>query len=137
MTGTERQRSLRTTVLTGVLTTFGVLTVVIAVGLAAVLKSRLETDLTARAKVLGRALQESAEVSVGAGTDNRKLVERGLEWLTTLGGELVHIVVLKPDGKSAIAGVAQDGILPVEVLQATADKPPAYLPIGVRTASQI
>ncbi|OGQ18405.1 MAG: hypothetical protein A2138_16305 [Deltaproteobacteria bacterium RBG_16_71_12] len=131
MTGTERQRSLRTTVLTGVLTTFGVLTVVIAVGLAAVLKSRLETDLTARAKVLGRALQESAEVSVGAGTDNRKLVERGLEWLTTLGGELVHIVVLKPDGKSAIAGVAQDGILPVEVLQATADKPPAFLQVRV------
>ncbi|MBI1947663.1 MAG: hypothetical protein HYS27_18390 [Deltaproteobacteria bacterium] len=131
MTVAERQRSLRTTVLTGVLTTFGVLTVVIAVGLAAILKSRLETDLTARAKVLGRALQESAEVSVGAGTDNRKLVERGLEWLTTLGGELVHIVVLKPDGRTAIAGVAKDGILPVEVLQDAADKPAGFLEVRV------
>lgn len=131
MTAVERQRSLRTTVLTGLLTTFGVLTVLIAIGLAAVLKSRLETDMTARAKVLGRALQESAEVSVGAGTDNRKLVERGLEWLTTLGGELVHIVVLKPDGKTAIAGVAKDGILPVEELQAAADQPPGFLHVRV------
>ncbi len=127
----ERQRSLRTTVLTGVISTFGVLTVVIAVALAAVVRSRLETDLTARAKVLGRALQESAEVTVGAGTDNRKLVERGLEWLTTLGGELVHIVVLKPDGTTAIAGVATEGILPVDELQRTANKPPGFLQVRV------
>ncbi len=131
MSAAERQRSLRTTVLTGVLTTFGVLTVVIAVALAAVVKSRLEADLTARAKVLGRALQESAEVTVGAGTDNRKLVERGLEWLTTLGGERVHLVVLTPDGPTAIAGVATDGILPVDVLQATADKAPGFLQVRV------
>lgn len=131
MSAAERQRSLRTTVLTGVVTTFGILTIVIAVALAAVVKNRLETDLTARAKVLGRALQESAEVTVGAGTDNRKLVERGLEWLTTLGGELVHIVVLKPDGKTAIAGIATDGILPVEELQSAADKPPGFLQMRV------
>lgn len=131
MSAAERQRSLRTTVLTGVVTTFGILTIVIAVALAAVVKNRLETDLTARAKVLGRALQESAEVTVGAGTDNRKLVERGLEWLTTLGGELVHIVVLKPDGKTAIAGIATDGILPVEELQTAADKPPGFLQVRV------
>lgn len=125
------QRSMRTTVLGAILATFGALTLVIAFGLAVVLKNRLEQDLTARAKVLGRALQESAEVSVGAGTDNRKLVERGLEWLTTLGGELVHIVVLKPDAKTAIAGVARDGVLPVEQLQAAADRPPGFLEVRV------
>lgn len=131
MADAVRQRSLRTTVLGGILATFGALTLVIAFGLAVVLKNRLEQDMTARAKVLGRALQESAEVSVGAGTDNRKLVERGLEWLTTLGGELVHIVVLKPDAKTAIAGVARDGVLPVDQLQAAADKPAGFLEVRV------
>jgi methyl-accepting chemotaxis protein len=117
-------QSLRTRALSTILLTFVGLTVVIAVIGLLVVKTGLENDLRARGNVIGRALAQSADVSVMARQGNGHAVERGLLWLVNaVGEELVSVIVETPDGKP-LAGVGPEGALKEDDLAAAALRKP-------------
>lgn len=122
------RQSLRTRALNAILLTFGALTAIIATTLVFALNDGLEADLRGRANVIGRALEESVDVSVGARQQNEKQLARGLEWLGTIGEELVFAIVLTPGGEP-IAGVGPGGSLSPEVLAREAARPPGFLEV--------
>lgn len=121
-------RSLRTRALNAILLTFGGLTAVIAAALVFVLKDGLEDDLRNRAIVVSRALEQSVDVSVGARQQNDRQLARGLEWLSTVGEELVFAIVLTPEG-DPIAGVGRDGPLIGEALALAAARTAGFLEV--------
>ncbi len=116
-------QSLRTRALSTILVVFVGLTVAIALAGLAVVRTGLERDLAARANVIGRALGQSTELSIGVSQNNSGLVERALSWLTTVGEDLVFVIVLTPDGRP-IAGISNDGPIPEADLAALAARAP-------------
>jgi methyl-accepting chemotaxis protein len=124
-------QSLRNRALNAILATFGGLTAIIAAALLFGLNASLEEDLKARANVIGRALEQSVDVSVGARQQNEKQLVRGLEWLSTVGEELVFAIILTPDGKP-IAGVGPAGPLTATQLARDAARPPGFMEIEHR-----
>jgi methyl-accepting chemotaxis protein len=112
----SRRPALQTRVINTILATFGGLTIVMALLLGAVMSEGLKGDLEKQARVLGKALESSAEVSAGARARDRALLERGLDWIApSVGDALVAVLVLAPDG-GPIAGVDRAGALNVDTL---------------------
>lgn len=132
------QQSLRARVLNAILLTFGGLTAIIAATLLFALNEGLKDDLRGRANVIGRALEQSVDVSVGARQENQKQLARGLEWLSTVGEELVFAIVLTPDGKP-IAGMGREGPLSPADLVDAATRAPRFMEVeytGVLASQQ-
>lgn len=123
--------SLRARVVKTILLTFGVLTAVIATGMFFALNRGLEADLKAQAEVIARALSQSAEVSVGAQQENGRQIERGLDWLTFVGDDLVFAVVLTPQGVP-LAGVGSHGVLSPADLAAWSSRPLTFMEVEHR-----
>ena len=123
--------SLRVRVLQTIIVTFGALTAVIAALMFFTLNNSLEKELKAQGEVIARALSQSAEVSVGARQGNAALVKRNLEWVTTVGEDLIYAMILTPDG-APLAAIGPDGVVPAEEMDALAARPLGFMDVEHR-----
>lgn len=123
--------SLRVRVLNTILGTFGVLTAVIAAVMFFVLNKSLETELKAQAEVLARAMTQSADLSVGARQRNAGLTASGMEWVSSVGEDLVYAMVLTPEGKP-IAAVRPEGLVPATEIERLAERPLGVMDVEYR-----
>ncbi len=113
--------SLQTRIWRAIVVRFAVLTVAVAIVALWLMKDALQADLHNRATVIARAVEQSAEVSVGARTGNADQVVRALSWLTSMGDDLVAVVAFGNDGQP-LAGVNSAGVLASDALEELAKR---------------